>query len=131
MLVMILIVFPLMFFVGKAHQNGIHLFAGKLTWHSLAYSVWEQVTGISIMVALMGILKVKWNTQSKFASKLSGGAFAVYVLHPPVLIGISLIFINWEVMLLVKFLVLTPLALLFSFGVAMAVKRVPVLKKIF
>ncbi|NQU54436.1 MAG: acyltransferase family protein [Bacteroidetes bacterium] len=115
----------------KAHQNGVLLFAGKLTWHSLAYSIWEQVTGISIMVALMGIFKTKWNSQSNFAGKLSGSAFAVYVLHPPILVLISILFIDWEVMLLIKFLVLTPIAIIASFAVALLVKRVPILKKVF
>lgn len=130
-LIMVVLIFPLMFFVGQVHINGVSPFAGLGTWHSLAYSIWEQVTGIAIMVGLLGISKVKWNTQSKFASKLSGGAFAVYVLHPPILVGISILFIDWEVMLLVKFLVLTPIAMIASFAVALLVKQIPVLRKIF
>lgn len=130
-LTMVLLIFPLMFFVGQVHINGVSPFAGRGTWHSLAYSVWEQVTGIAIMVSLMGIFKTKWNWQSKFAGKLSESAFAVYALHPPVLVGISIFFINWDVMLLIKFLALTPLALVGSFVIALLVKRVPVLRKIF
>ncbi|MDB4584912.1 acyltransferase family protein, partial [Draconibacterium sp.] len=125
------IVFPFMFFIGKAHINGIQSFAGRGTWHSLAYALWEQIIGFSIMIALMGILKAKWNYQSRFAQKLSNSAYGVYALHPPVLVGISVLFINWKTILLVKFLVLTPLAVAGSFGIALLVKQMPLLRKIF
>jgi len=128
---MILVIFPLLFFIGNAHSNGIKAFAGRGTWHSMAYAVWEQVTGFSIMVALLGITRLKWNKQGKVLATLSNSAFAVYVLHPPILVGLSMLFINWDVMLLIKFLSLTPLALLLSFLAGIMVKNIPVLKRIF
>ena len=130
-LCMIFIVFPVIFFFGGAQGGDISPYLGGITWHSLAFSFWEQVTGISIMVTLMGMLKIKWNQQSKFSARLSGSAYAVYVFHPPVLVGISVLFINWEAMHLLKFLALTPLAIVASFGVALVIKRLPILGKIF
>lgn len=130
-LFLMFVAFPTLFLIGDAHLNGIKHFAGRGTWHSLAYAIWEQLIGFSIMVALLGILKIKWNKQSKIAKSLSGSAYALYVLHPPVLVGISVLFINWETVLLVKFLALTPLAIVASFGIAILVKQIPVLKRIF
>lgn len=130
-LFLIVVVFPLIFFIGKAYPNGLKAFAGRGTWHSLSYAVWEQLVGISIIVGLIGVSKVKWNMQSPFMRRLSDSAFAVYALHPPVLVGISMIFVNWKVMLLIKFLALTPIALIASFGIALIVKKIPVLKRIF
>ncbi len=129
-LIMIFIGFPVLFFLGGAIE-GFRPYFGGLSWQSAAYSIWEQFTGISIMVALMGITKTKWNTQSKFTMNLANSAYAVYVLHPPVLVWISISFTNWETMHLIKFLVLAPLAIAGSFAVALVVKRVPILKKIF
>jgi glucan biosynthesis protein C len=128
---MIVIVFPLIFFLGGARGGDIKPYFGGFTWHSLAFSLWEQITGIAIMVTLIGILKVKWNTENKLSQRLSGGAYAVYVFHPPIIVWISIQFMNWEAMHLVKFLILTPLALVASYGVAIAIKRIPVLRKIF
>ena len=107
---LMLIVFPLIFFLGKAHTNGIIAFTGRGTWQSLAFAVWEQVIGFSIMVSLLGIFKAKWNTQHNMVKNLSQSAYAVYVLHPPVLVGISVLFINWKTDLIIKFLAITPLA---------------------
>jgi peptidoglycan/LPS O-acetylase OafA/YrhL len=129
--VMIVFVFPLLFILGNAYEGGLKPFAGRGTWHSFAYAIWEQLVGISIIVVLLGISKTRWNTQSRFTSKLSASAYAVYVLHPPVLVGISILFINWKTMLLFKFLALTPLALVASFAVAIIIKRIPGLQRIF
>ena len=129
--VLVVVVFPLLFFIGNVNENGIQPFLGGVTIQSMIFSVWEQVTGISIMVSLFGIFKTKWNTQNNFTRKLSDSAYAVYVLHPPVLVVISILFINWKVMLLLKFMALTPIALILCFGIAMIVKQIPLLKRIF
>lgn len=128
---MIVVCFPLMFFLGGAQGGNIRPYFGGLTWHSFAFSMWEQVTGIAIMVALMGLIKVKWNAQSKLSASLSGSAYAVYVFHPPVIIWVSILFVNWDAMHLVKFLVITPLALIATYGVSLLVKQIPILKRIF
>jgi hypothetical protein len=129
-LVMIFIAFPILFFLGGASE-GFRPYFGGLSWQSAAYSIWEQLTGIAIMVALMGITKTKWNTQSKFTTHLSNSAYAVYVLHPPILVWISIAFMNWKAMHLIKFLALAPLAVAASFAIAILIKKIPVLKRIF
>ena len=79
----------------------------------------------------MGLTRTKWNTQSKFATQLSNSAYAVYLIHPPVLVFISITFMNWKAMHLVKFLALAPLAVAASFALAILIKQVPFLKRIF
>ena len=130
-LALMLVAFPIIFFLGEAHTNGIKAFTGRGTWQSLAFAIWEQLIGFAIMVSLLGILKAKWNKQCIIARNLSKSAYAVYVLHPPVLVGISVLFINWKADLLLKFLAITPLAIIGSFGIALLVKHAPLLKRIF
>ena len=128
---MIFVVFPLIFIAGKAYEGNIRPFLGGFTWQSLTYSVWEQVTGIAIMVTLIGLLRAKWNRQSKFSAHLSDSAYAVYVFHPPILVAISVLLVNWEAAHIVKFLVITPLALAGSFGFALLIKQLPFMRRIF
>ena len=128
---MILVAFPILFFLGDAHVAGIKSYAGRGTWNSLSYALWEQITGFAIIAALWGTFKEKLNTQLRLTSQLSNSAYAIYVFHPPVLVGISYIFVSWKTMLLIKFLALAPLALLVSFTVGVFVKKLPLLKRIF
>ena len=58
-LAMIFIGFPVLFFLGGAQGGDISPYFGGTTWQSFGFSMWEQVTGIAIMVALIGIFKEK------------------------------------------------------------------------
>ena len=130
-LAMIFIGFPFLFFLGGAQGGDISPYFGGTSFHSLGFSLWEQITGIAIMVTLIGYFKMKWNHQNGFSKALSNSAYALYVFHPPVIVWVCLQFRNWEAMHLVKFLAITPLALLASYLVALIIKNMPVLKKIF
>lgn len=130
-LVMILVGFPTVFFLGEAQGGDISPYFGGATWQSLGFSLWEQITGISIMAALFGIFKAKWNFQNKLMNSLSNAAYALYVFHPPVIVWVCMQFRSWEAMHLVKFIAITPLAVIVSYVVALIVKRIPLLKKIF
>ena len=128
---MIVIVFPLLFFIGEAFNDGIKPFVGGFGWRAFVFAIWEQFTGISIMAVLLGISAAKWNKQNNLAKLLSNSAYAVYVLHPPVLVGVSILLATWNAHLMVKFLVVAPLALLGSFGTGILMNKIPVLKRIF
>jgi len=130
-LFMILFAFPALFFLGDAHITGVKTYAGRGTLNSFSYALWEQVTGFSIMAVLWGFFKAKLNTQTRLYTQLSNSAYAVYVFHPPVLVGISYIFVGWKTMLLIKFAVLAPLAVVVCFVVGVIVKNIPVLNRIF
>jgi surface polysaccharide O-acyltransferase-like enzyme len=128
---LVILIFPLMFFLGGAQSHGVSLFLGGWTWQSLAFSFWEQFTGIAMMVFLLGVLRTKWNHQNRITSSLSSCAYGVYVFHPPILIGISLLFKSWEAMHLVKFLVVAPLAFVLSYGFTLLIKQLPFMKTVF
>lgn len=130
-LTMIFLGFPAVFFLGGAISGNFNPYFGGTTWQSLGFSMWEQVTGISIMVALIGLFKTKWNHQNGATEALSSSAYAVYVFHPPVIVWVCLQFRSWEAMHLMKFLAITPLAIIATYLVALLIKKVPILNKIF
>ena len=129
--VLIFIGFPAIFILGGAMDNGVEPFMGGVSWKSLAYALWEQLVGLSLIMALFGIFKHRFNTQGKFAKRLSSGAYAVYVFHTPLLLVISAIALGLDMHHFWKFLVLAPVALVLCFSIADFVKRIPVLKDIF
>ena len=128
---MIFIGFPILYFMGDADSGDLHAYYGGVTWQSLGFSLWEQITGISIMVSLLGIFKTKWNSQTPFQGLLSNSAYAVYVLHPPIIVWLSIQFRFWDSMPLIKFFAITPLALLATYSVAVLIKKMPVFNRIF
>lgn len=128
---LILIGFPLIFILGGAMDRGIDHFMGGLNWSCFSYTIWEQIVGFSMIMALFGLFKAKLNQQGSFARKLSASAYAVYVFHAPILVFIGSLFLEFKVQPFFKFIALAPVALASCFLLAYLVKQLPVFKRIF
>lgn len=127
--VLILVVFPLLAYYGGL-EKGIDTFMGGLQWQSLAYAIWEQLLCVSMILGLLGLAKKRFNRQGKTAFKLSESAYGVFVIHAPVLVGISAIFLSWQPQQWQKFLALAPLALFTCFFLTWLLKQIPGVKKV-
>ncbi|MDN3580086.1 acyltransferase family protein [Mucilaginibacter flavus] len=128
--VMIVVLFPVLYYVVTVTKSPIETLNGGGSWQSLMYAFWEQCTGIFIIAALLGIAGKKWNTQSAFFKKLSRATFAVYIFHPLVLISVSMLLRSWAIDPAVKLLVAAPVVVTLSFLVGLGMVRVPIVKKI-
>jgi glucans biosynthesis protein C len=103
---------------------------GGMKWQSLGYALWEQFTGVSLIIGLLGISKKFFNSQGKLAIQLSDSAYGVFIFHAPVIVGLAAIFRPWDIFPPLKFIVLAPVALFTCFLVAFLVKKLPLVKKI-
>lgn len=128
--VLIFIGFPALFILGGAMETGTEYFMGGLRWQSFAYAIWEQILCVSMVLGLLGIAKRKLNFQGKTAKVLSESSYGVYVFHPPVLLVISALFLQWNINQLLKFIALAPLALLSCFVLAILLKKIPGVNKV-
>jgi surface polysaccharide O-acyltransferase-like enzyme len=96
-------------------------------WNPVAfvYSLWEQITGVMIMVALLCIAKFKWNNDTPFLKTLSANAFGVYMFHPLLVISIALLLKDWTIEPALKLLIAAPLAVASSFVFAGLLRKIP------
>ncbi len=122
--------FPAVFIGGGVVDKGLEIFMGGLTIQNFLYALWEQLLGFSMILGLLGIFKKKLNRQGKVAKNLSDSAYGVYVFHTPIIIGISAVFLGFQINQLIKFILLAPLALATCFIIAWLVKQIPVVGKI-
>jgi surface polysaccharide O-acyltransferase-like enzyme len=123
--VMVFIFFPLLFMAGGAASGNVTPFMGGIHWQSLAYSVWEQVTGLGLMIGLLGIFREKFNSQGNWGKRLSASAYGVFIFHAPVVVMITLAFRGVDIPGIAKFLVLAPVAIAASFMAALLVRKIP------
>lgn len=126
-LLLVFLIFPGIFLLAK---SPLASFAGNGTWQSLLAAVWEQLTGVSIMVALTAIGKYKFNFSTPFTQQLSRSAYATYIFHPLVVICISLSLQSWSVDPVFKLLVAAPTAVVLSFCLGWLLVKLPVVKEI-
>jgi surface polysaccharide O-acyltransferase-like enzyme len=123
--VMIVVVFPIIYYVKVTTNSPIETFNGDGHWQSLMYACWEQFIGIFIIVALLGIARQKWNLQSAFMKSMSRATFAVYIFHPLVLISLSMLFRPLNADPAIKLLLVAPLAVIGSFALGNLLVKIP------
>jgi len=80
---------------------------------------------------MLVVFREHFDAQGHIARFMADNAFAVYVFHPPILIGIAIMLQTTDVPALPKFLLLTALSATASFAAAQLVfRRIPWLKRI-
>ncbi|WP_319482945.1 acyltransferase family protein [uncultured Draconibacterium sp.] len=127
---MIWLVLPVVLYVG-GKENGVEDFVGGGTWQSFAWAIWEQLVCVAMIIGLFGMAKKYFNRQGGLAKQLSASAYGVYIIHPPVIVAISALFIGWQdINQLLKFIVLAPVALVACFTLAWLIRQVPGVKKV-
>ncbi len=126
---LILIVLPASLYFG-GQNAGIEIFLGGGTWQSFFWAIWEQVNGFAMIIGLLGIAKKYFNAQGSFATQLSNSAYGVYIIHPPIIVGIAAIFLGWDINQLPKFVLLAPVAIFSCFALAWILKQIPGVKNV-
>ena len=129
-LCLVLIGFPLFFVAQRLLNFPIDYFNVGGHWQSLWYAVWEQLTGFSIVTALICIGKERFNKPSVFLNKLSRTTFAVYIFHPLVLIALSVGIHDWAIEPGLKFLVVGSLGVIGSFLLGTLLVKIPGVNKV-
>jgi fucose 4-O-acetylase-like acetyltransferase len=105
-------------------------YAGGLRWQALAKSFWEAFAGTSLSLALVTLYRDRFDGETRLSRFLSANAFAVYVIHPPILILITRALHFWPEPNLVKFQVATVLGTVATFAAAALVRAVPGVKSV-
>jgi fucose 4-O-acetylase-like acetyltransferase len=105
-------------------------YAGGLHWQALAKAFWESFVGTSLSLALVTLYRDRLDGETKLTSFLSANAFAVYVIHPPILILITRALHFWPEPNLVKFLAATVLGTVATFAAAAVVRAVPEVRSV-
>ena len=70
----------------RAHERG----AGGVNWISLAYSVWEGFMCLAMVITVLVWFRQRFNHQGRLARAMSEASFAVYVLHPIIIVPLAL-----------------------------------------
>lgn len=130
-LFLILILFPILFAVGGALEGNTDVYAGDLTWQSFAYSTWEEFICVGMIIVLLVWFREKFNRQGTLAKSMSDSTFTVYFIHAPVLVFLSLALKDFDLYPLLKWILVSPIAIFLCFVVAYVLRRLPLLRKIF
>jgi len=116
--------------LGGALTGKLNLYNGGWHWQSAGFSIWESLVCAGVCLGLTVLYREKFNTQGAVAKVLTDNAFAVYVLHPPVVIALARALHPFDAPALVKFVMLTILAFVATLALGALLRRIPGLKLI-
>lgn len=117
--------------LGGAMSGATAPYNGGLTWQSAALSLWESLVCFGMTFGVLVAFRTWLTRQRSFSKFMSDNAFAVYVIHPPILVGLALLMSPVALAPLVKFALLWSLGLAVSFGLAAPLaRRVPLVGRI-
>ena len=122
--ILAMLILPVMMVFGGAAEN-IDLFLGGLTWQSALLSTWEAVYCISMAILMLSLFRARFDLQGSLAHFLSRNAYTVYIIHPVVIIPLAYLFRGLSLDPLLKFALVSPVAVALCFLVAQLIRRIP------
>ncbi len=111
---------------GRGGSN----FSGGLSWTAILYALWEPFVAWGLIALWLLVFRERMNQPSALWAWLSRRAYAVYIIHPPVLVGISLLLHGWAAPALMKFGVVGLLACIAAWLAADPLVRLPGLRRV-
>ena len=109
---------------GKANFGGGH------TWPAIVYAFWDPFVAWGLIAAWLLIARATMNKPSALWSWLNRRAYAVYIIHPPVLVGISLLLQSFAAPAILKFLITGTLSCIATWLIADPLVRIPGIRRI-
>jgi peptidoglycan/LPS O-acetylase OafA/YrhL len=105
-------------------------FGGGLSWAAILYALWEPFVAWGLIASWLLVFRERMNQPSAFWEWLGRRAYAVYIIHPPVLVGIALLLHGWTAPALVKFGVVGLLACVATWLLADPLVRMPGVRRV-
>jgi glucans biosynthesis protein C len=117
--------------LGGALTGQIAALSGGPTWQSAGMSLWEAMICVGMSFGVLAGFRVWLTGQGRLVKFMSDNAFAVYVVHAPILVALGPAFAPLPLAPIAKFALLWALGAVVSFGVAAPIaRRLPAIGRI-
>jgi glucan biosynthesis protein C len=121
---------PLLLLTVDLSAGDLTPLLGGIHWQAFAYTLWEQLTGILIIVGLLWIFRTRYDRQGPVIAAAAADTYTVYIIHPVVLVPLSLGLQAVVLPPVLKFLAVSALAIPLCFIIAHLVRSIPGAKRI-
>jgi surface polysaccharide O-acyltransferase-like enzyme len=130
-----LIVMPLIFVLmiaGGLLENtaNIVMFFGGMYWQSFGYVLWETILFISISVFLLNFFRERLSKAGAVARFMSSNVYTVYIIHLTLLWVLNIIFLPVAIPTILKFLIVSVIAIPVSFALSALIRKIPYAKRV-
>jgi Acyltransferase family len=127
-LIAILGAIPIMVF-GWA-TGTINDYLGGFHWQALVMAAWEAFLVVGVCISSLVLFRQHWNRQGRMAKALATSVFAVYLIHPLVVVSVASAFSALALYPLLKFFIAVLIVLPLSFLLALVIRKLPLTNRI-
>ncbi|OBR62473.1 hypothetical protein A7K91_02345 [Paenibacillus oryzae] len=122
-------VLPVILVLTGALDGEVH-FEGGVNAEAFLYAIWEPFVCIGIILTLLSLFRRRFYSTSPLKQWLSRHAYAVYLIHPAVVVGWTMAFQGLPLPSAVKWAVVSILSIVCCFMVASILKMLPFAKRV-
>jgi len=108
----------------------IEYFFGGFRWQALVYAFWDSTMCVALCTGLLILFRKHWNRQGRIWKFLSANAYTVYIIHPPILVGLAYALHTVALYPLLKFGIAVIIAVPCCFALGALVRMIPYAKRI-
>jgi len=126
----LIIFLPVFTILGGATSGGLNYFFSGLYWQCLVMNLWVGLMTVSVSLALILWLRDRKQPQSRLMKIAGANAFTIYLIHPLVLVPITIALSYSTIHPLVKFGAASALTVIACFALATLLRRLPGAKAI-
>jgi surface polysaccharide O-acyltransferase-like enzyme len=105
-------------------------FGGGFHWQALVMAVWEAFLVVGTCLGALALFRQRWNRQGRLAKGLAASVFAVYLIHPLVVVSVASALSPVALYPLLKFVIVVLIVLPLSFLVALVIRKLPLANRI-
>jgi fucose 4-O-acetylase-like acetyltransferase len=123
-------VFPIVALLGNK-VSWLHGAAeGGFNVQALVYAFWEPFVAWGVILGLLTLFQRRFASLNGVWARLARRAYLIYIIHPPVLVGVALVWRDVAAPAIFKFIVTGSLACALCYVIAGLALRVPVVARI-
>jgi len=96
-------------------ETDYSILMGGFNLYALLFALVENIICVGMIFVLVKVFYAKFNKQGKIMQNLSASAFFIYLIHPPILVLVSLAFISVPIIPVIKLAIVFPLAVILCY----------------
>jgi surface polysaccharide O-acyltransferase-like enzyme len=105
-------------------------FLGGMNWQAFVYALWESIFCVGMCLGLLTLFRKRFNQQRAIGCFLSTNAYTAYIIHAPVIVGLAIALRAVQIDSLLKFALVTLIALPLCFISAYIVRKLPLARRV-
>ena len=126
--VCIFTLFP-MLLLGGGTEN-LDAYNGGLTWQSAMTCIWFAIYPVSMSILMLDVFRKRIDVQGRLGKLLSQNAYAVYIIHAPVIVYLAYLARGILIDPFIKFFVMALPAVILCFAISYLIRRIPLTDKV-